>query len=112
MFEVVVGGRAFGKTHAAVQWVKQDPGSRAIVTINHKEAERLIEEYELPEECVIVADKAPHELLGRSGVDVILDNADIFLQQLFNGHLHAITMSQATTAVLHGPRDLSTGQIL
>ena len=73
---VLYGGRAWGKTYAIVQWLKDDPDNRVIVEHNERAANDVAKVYDLSRTQVISFDEFQRG--GRSeSTRYAIDNVDL-----------------------------------
>jgi len=85
----VVRGRGGGKTHAAVEWLRQDPDHRVIVTVDEQRAAEVRREYGLTAAQVMPADgqlRDPQRLRGLPRTlrrELAIDDLDAFLARSF-----------------------------
>jgi hypothetical protein len=114
---IIVSGRRGGKTHACLVWAlaaKRRQAypfwDRVVLCINVQEADRLRSTLQrmarslgwdktrvgLTYDLVYAAEEWTRIYHGHdlTNVQVMLDNADIFLQDMFRGHLKAVTWTQ------------------
>lgn len=105
---VVVTGRAAGKTHACLAWLAEDPVHRAVVVLHAQEAARLVATARLrfpeagigPQNFVGYREALGGVFRGKN-VELAVDNADVILRELFGG-VTAATLSGGVVA----PTDL------
>lgn len=116
MMEIIVGGRRCGKTEACLEWVdgaqriKGYPfWDRVLLCVHQPEADRLRKELRkraaergetdpagLIYNKVYYVEEWKTARVGASHVDLMLDNADIYLQHVLTrgrGGLHGITLT-------------------
>ena len=94
----MITGRQGGKTHAAAEWVKANPGA-VMITASRAAADHLILDYGLDPQQVIPWNSAAR-LRGRH-VTVGIDNLDIILRELLGREVEFVT---ATGAIAARPR--------
>lgn len=92
----VVRGRGGGKTYAAVQWLREDPGRRVIVTVDEQRAAWLRKEYGLTAAQVMSAggelrDPARLRGLPRAGRELAIEDLDGFLARAFTFPVGLVT---------------------
>ena len=85
--------RQGGKTHLSVEWLREDPDHRVIVTANAQMARDLRQGYGLTEKQVAVAGSA--SIRGRRA-EYAVDNLDIILPQLLGTGPNPVTVVTAT----------------
>lgn len=98
--KIFVSGRRAGKTYKTIEWVKQGKEirgypywDRVILTISIAEADRLRKQYNLDYRQVFSVHEWQHRRHGTGRqTEVVLDNADIILQDLV-GPLVGTTMT-------------------
>lgn len=100
----VVRGRGGGKTYAAVQWLKEDPDRRVIVTVDPARAVEIRTQYGLSTSQVMSCDgqmKPPPRLQGRplAALELAIDDADELLRRAF---LFKVAMVAAKGDCGHG----------
>lgn len=81
--EIVTGGRASGKTHLLVQWVKAgapDGVRRKIVCMTHQEANRLMQDHNLRREQVCTFRDVITLGAAMRDIEYAFDNLDLMLQ--------------------------------
>ena len=100
--QVDLRGRGEGKTTKAVEWVKggrvsgaKDSANRILVVISEKEKHRVMESFDLGYHEVETVDTilGGYYLPALRKKQLYLDNADMFLQQLFKGLLRGISLT-------------------
>jgi len=89
-------GRRMGKTTKMIEWFKEDPANRMIVTFSEQEAHRISKEYGIPQRKVVSARK--DALGGRREVRGI-DNVDIILAQMFGPEIDLMTATDGSSDV-------------
>lgn len=101
--QVDLRARGEGKTTKAVEWIKagrsenrKDSSDRILVVLSEKEKRRVAEDFDLGYHEVeswdtILNHYYPPTLAKK---ELYLDNADIFLQQLFGGLLRGISLTR------------------
>jgi len=113
--DYILGGRRYGKTRKCLEWVLMDnePTSnypfwqKIILCISPQEAKRLRSELrrmarsrgvqdpnDLIYNMVYSTEEWNRAQIGRESVKVMLDNADLFLQQMFRGQLAGMTLTE------------------
>lgn len=88
MTEFIVRGRGGGKTYAAVQWLKEDPDRRVIVTVDPARAVEIRSQYGLSASQVMSCDsqmKPPPQLQGRplKDFELAIDDVDELIGRAF-----------------------------
>ncbi len=91
----VIRPRQGGKTHETVQWLREDPGHRVIITATAEMARDLRQRYELTEKQVMTVSSVRTFGRGRRA-EYALDNLDIILPQLLGTGPNPVMVVTAT----------------
>jgi hypothetical protein len=98
--KVIARGRQAGKTYALVQWVREGeetdsyPGwSRVLICHSLDEAMRIHKEHDLDYRQVFSAAGWKNARLGRTRVEIAVDNADLVLMSYFEQSVAQISVT-------------------
>lgn len=92
---VDVSGRASGKTHKILEWMKENPGSRKMICHSRDEAERLYKSCAgtIPKNCFITISSALDGSLRGSTGHFAIDNLDLALHRIFGQPIEYVSMT-------------------
>lgn len=105
--DYIFGGRAWGKTHAAVGWVKADP-NRVLLVMTEQERTRIIRQYTMDPNQVRTWEVVRRDR-GRMQERYCIDNIDSFIAwALMGGHVEIFT-GPAGRVVMAGADEANAG---
>lgn len=91
----VIRPRQGGKTHATVQWLREDPDRRVIIAHSAATASDLRRRYDLTERQVVTVDSIRTRERGRRA-EYAVENLDIMLPYLLGTGPNPVSMVTAT----------------
>lgn len=102
--EIVQGGRATGKTHRIIEWLRANPGA-VLVCSTEAEAARLRREYDLDSSRVL-GPEAHRQLQGFGGFrnKVAIDNLDDWLRTMF-GDVEIVSLTVPAKVTTLSPEE-------
>jgi hypothetical protein len=89
--KIILNSRACGKTYAMAMRLKKNP-EMVMFVMSEQEAERICKQYDLPKTQVCSWSNYKDKMMGLHR-PILIDNADMFLQQLFNGQIYSVSMN-------------------
>lgn len=92
----VIRPRQGGKTYESVEWLREDPGHRVIITANEQMARDLRQTYGLTDKQVTTCDSIRTTGRGRRAVQYAVDNLDIILPYLLHAGPNPVSVVTAT----------------
>lgn len=94
MTRVIARSIGGGKTHAAVEWVKEDPGVRVMVVASHDAKVWVRRRFGLGKDQVFtVGEVSGGRLRGLGKRGLVVDNADMVLSELLGHFVEAVTVT-------------------
>jgi hypothetical protein len=89
----MIWGRQWGKSYQTVQWLKEDPDNRVIVTADESMADGLRRRYSLREDQVFGAGRWIHQHRHLLRKTIAIDNAEQTLPALLNVRVGLVNAS-------------------
>lgn len=97
--EIIYGGRGSGKTYLLVQALKRNKKA-VLVTFNQRERMRIINEYELKEDQVLIFDSIyTGQHRGLNIKALFVDNLELCLHSFFNLPITMVTLNEPPTII-------------
>ena len=85
--------RRGGKTYAMVEAVKEQGDDAVLVVMNHREADRIHSEYDLPLDQIVVATETVKLRERHPQPRVYVDDAELILGQLLGAHIDTMSVT-------------------